>query len=143
MAWLWSAGQVNLGSHVGLGWARAEELPIERIEVNVSIGADVKQAADSVVVRGAAPGVAEASAVRGHLPATISQGAVLAQGWASVENGRAAGALAARIRTGEDPATIPPNAFGVRRPAFSWGVAEQLGVTFPPRLRERAEEIVG
>jgi len=161
VGWIWCTAQVSSEFYVGLARKRAAELGIELLEANVNTSADVKQAAQSVVARGAdvivdgadnitssaidaVIGVAESSGLPfiTVYPNLADRGAVIAQGWNYVENGRKTAAVAVRVLEGEDPAAIPFQTLDVRKLIVNETVAQRLGLTIPPELLSRAEDVI-
>jgi putative ABC transport system substrate-binding protein len=161
VGWIWCTAETGSEFYVGLARKRAAELGIELLEANVNTSADVKQAAQSVVARGANAiadggdnitssaidaviGVAESSGIPfiTIYPNLADRGALLAQGWNYVENGRKTAALAARVLEGEDPATIPFQTLDAKKLVVNEAVARRLGLTIPPELLSRAEDVI-
>ena len=161
VGWIWCTAQVSSEFYVGLARKRAAELGIELLEANVNTSADVKQAAQSVVARGAdvivdgadnitssaidaVIGVAESSGLPfiTVYPNLADRGAVIAQGWNYVENGRKTAELAARVLEGEDPAAIPFQTLDVKKLIVNEASAQRLGLTIPPELLSRAEDVI-
>ena len=161
VGWIWCTAQTSAEFYVELGRNRAAELGIELLEANVNTSADVKQAAQSVVARGAdvivdgadnitssaidaVIGVAESSGLPfiTVYPNLADRGAVIAQGWNYVENGRKTAAVAVRVLEGEDPAAIPFQTLDVRKLIVNETVAQRLGLTIPPELLSRAEDVI-
>ena len=161
VGWIWCTAQVSSEFYVELARKRAEKLGIELLEANVNTSADVKQAAQSVVARGADAivdgadnitssaidaviGVAESSGLPfiTVYPNLADRGAVIAQGWNYVENGRETAALAARVLGGEDPAAIPFQTLDVKKLIINEAAAQRLGLTIPPELLSQAEDII-
>ena len=161
VGWIWCTAQTSAEFYVELGRNRAAELGIELLEANVNTSADVKQAAQSVVARGAdvivdggdnitssaidaVIGVAESSGLPfiTVYPNLADRGAVIAQGWNYVENGRKTAAVAVRVLGGEDPAAIPFQTLDARKLIVNETVAQRLGLTIPPELLSRAEDVI-
>jgi putative ABC transport system substrate-binding protein len=161
VGWIWCTAETSAEFYVGLGRQRAAELGIELLEANVNTSADVKQAAQSVVARGADAivdgadniassaidaviGVAESSGVPfiTVYPNLAERGALIAQGWNYVENGRKTAALAARVLQGEDPADIPFQTLDVKTLVVNEKVAQRLGLTIPSELLSQAEDVI-
>ena len=161
VGWIWCTAQTSAEFYAELGRDRAAELGIELLEANVNTSADVKQAAQSVVARGADAivdggdnitssaidaviGVAESSGIPfiTIYPILAERGAVIAQGWNYVENGRKTAAVAARVLEGEDPAEIPFQTLDVKTLVINEAVAQRLGLTIPPELLSRADEVI-
>jgi putative ABC transport system substrate-binding protein len=161
VGWIWCTAQTSAEFYAELGRKRAGELGIELLEANVNTSADVKQAAQSVVARGADAivdggdnitssaidaviGVAESSGIPfiTIYPILAERGAVIAQGWNYVENGRKTATVAARVLEGEDPAEIPFQTLDVKTLVVNEIVAQRLGLTIPPELLSRADEVI-
>ncbi len=59
------------------------------------------------------------------------------------ENGRASGHIAARVMRGEPPAAIPFEGVSKTKLILNDGAARSLGLTLPPDLVKRADQVIG
>ena len=59
------------------------------------------------------------------------------------DSGREAAALAARVMRGESPAAIPLSGFSGTRLIVNPGAARAAGLTLPPDLVARADQVIG
>jgi putative ABC transport system substrate-binding protein len=69
-------------------------------------------------------------------------GACAALGWDFFEMGRKAGALAARVKDGENPGRIPFESMTDIKISLNLAAARRQGVVFSPAVLERADEIL-
>jgi putative ABC transport system substrate-binding protein len=58
-------------------------------------------------------------------------------------SGEATGALAARVIRGENPATVPFGEYVPTKLMVNLDVARKIGLTVPPSILKRADEVIG
>jgi len=141
---------------------QAQEVGIEVIAVAASTSAEVPDAALSLCSRqidalcqvagnltaSAFPSIAQA-AQRVKLPIFAFQSSQARAGATVVlardygDGGREAGLIAARVMRGEDPASIPFQAVKKTRLIVNLESARSRGLTLPPALVQRADEVIG
>jgi putative ABC transport system substrate-binding protein len=79
----------------------------------------------------------------GEFPLFTLQGACAAMGWDFFEMGYRAGEIAARVKNGEDPASIPIESMSRVRLHLNLDAARRQGVEIPPHVIGQADEIIG
>ena len=140
----------------------ARKVGIEVVAVAASTSAEVPDAALSLCSRridalsqipgnltaSAFPSIAQA-ARRAKLPVFAFQSSQARAGAAVVlardygDGGRESGLLAARVMRGESPATIPFQLVSRTKLIVNLEAARGAGLTLPPALVKRAEEVIG
>jgi putative ABC transport system substrate-binding protein len=152
---VWNAGESNAEAQTKLARATCRELGINLIEANVENSLGVKEAASSLVARGAqaiwVPGdvtvLTSVDAIVGvardaripvftSIPGNTDRGALFDLGSDFHEVGRLAGVMAGQVLNGRDTATIPvenvlPQTLRVNRGALaglhdSWSIPEDV-----------------
>jgi len=79
----------------------------------------------------------------GGFPLFTRQGACAAIGWDFFEMGYKAGGIAARIKNGADPGSIPIQSMSRVRLHLNLDAAKRQGVDFPAEVIRRADEVIG
>ena len=78
----------------------------------------------------------------GGFPLSTRQGACAALGWDFFQMGYETGKIALRVKAGEKPVNIPFHYLEEVKMVINLYAAEAQGVTFPPEIIDRADEIV-
>jgi ABC-type uncharacterized transport system substrate-binding protein len=123
---VWNPAESNSQTYAKAGRAAGAKLGIELLEANAENSSSVREAADSLVSRGAealwisgdvtvlvAADAVVAAAKKGHIPAfsvippNVKKGTLFDLGANFYEIGRQVGELAANVLSGTDPATVP------------------------------------
>src|SRR5262249_38134427 len=159
---LFVPAEVNTVYHKDQLTKQAQAVGIEVIAVAASTNAEVPDAALSLCSRdidalcqiagnltaSAFPSIAQA-AQRAKLPTFAFQSSQARAGATVVmardygDGGREAGLMAARVMRGEDPASIPFQAVQKTRLIVNLESARSRGLTLPPALVQRADEVIG
>jgi len=79
----------------------------------------------------------------GGFPLFTRQGACAAMGWDFFEMGYKAGGIAARIKNGAGPGSIPIQSMSRVRLHLNLDAAKRQGVEFPAEVIRRADEVIG
>jgi ABC-type uncharacterized transport system substrate-binding protein len=159
----WNPSEANSEACTKIARSVCKELSIELLEANVDGSAAVKEAAASLVGRGAeavwvggdntvlaaldaAIGPARAAGVPvfTNIPGSVEQGALFDLGANYQQVGESTGRLAARVLDGESPATMPilyevPVELWINRVALA---ALRGGWSFPPEIDAKADLVV-
>jgi ABC-type uncharacterized transport system substrate-binding protein len=159
---LFVPSEVNTVYHKDQLTKQAQEVGIEVVAVAASTSAEVPDAALSLCSRqidalcqiagnltaSSFPSIAQA-AQREKLPIFAFQSSQARTGATVVlardygDGGREAGLIAARVMRGEDPASIPFQAVKRTRLIVNLESARSRGLTLPPALIQRADEVIG
>ncbi len=160
---VWNPSEANAEAQTVLARAVCKELGIELLEANADSSAGVGEAAGALVARGAeaiwVPGDvtvltavdAVVSAARSggipvftSIPGSAQKGTLFDVGASYHEVGRLAGALAARILNGADPATIGVTNVMPQTTAINLTALQGLhdAWRFPPAVLEAADTII-
>ena len=162
MGTLFVPSEVNTVFHKDQLVEAARKVGIEIVAVAASTSAEVPDAALSLCSRridalcqipgnltaSAFPSIAQA-ARRARLPIFAFQSSQARAGAAVVlardygDGGRESGLLAARVMRGESPATIPFQLVSRTKLIVNLEAARGAGLTLPPALIKRAEEVIG
>lgn len=158
---LFVPSEVNSVTHKDKLTEAAKKAGIELIAVPVNTSAEVADAALALCSRridavcqitgnltaSSFPSIAQA-ARRAKLPlfafqSTLSEVAVVTLARDYHNAGQEAALIAARVMRGENPATIPFKSYTQTRIIINLEAARAVGLTIPPALMQRAEEVIG
>lgn len=157
---IYNSGEANSRALVNLLKAETDKAGIKLEEATVARSSDVFQASRSLVGRAQAVYVPTDNTVVSAFEAlakvcqdnklplyaadvdSVPRGAVAALGFDYYEHGRQAGAMAARILRGADPATTPVETQQELKLHINLPAAQAMGVTIPQALLDRAEKIL-
>jgi ABC-type uncharacterized transport system substrate-binding protein len=159
---LWNPAQANSVFNVELEREGAQELGLELVEVTVSNSSDVLMAAQTLATK-EVDAIVQVSdnvvyaafdslvkvADEQYIPLFSNsldhakQGAAVALGWDFYDNGLKSAELAVRVMEGENPADIPFQGLDKMLLHVNPAAAQRQGLTIPPSLLERADQVLG
>ncbi len=154
--------EINMVTQLAVMERAVREAGLEVKSIAANSAAEVQEAAFALIANhvdaicqlpgnltaAAFPSIAQA-ARRARVPMFVYQssqgraGAVLAVARDYYESGREAGKVAARVMRGESPGAIPFVGFGGTKLLVNLDAAREAGLTIPPAILEKADEVIG